>query len=816
MRPVGALSADYADNMASNFPNQLDSLTNPSPTQSLDDPTVDHAAQHANANDAIEAIEARIGIAGSTDAASIEKRLTDAVGATEAVASGLTSHLSGTGVHAIAAVTGLQTALDGKSSTGHDHLATYAPIANGVTNGDSHDHNGGDGAQIAYSSLSGLPTLGSAASTSTEAYEPFGAVSTHAALTTTHGISSFGSTLVDDTSASVARTTLGLGGAATLSVGTTTGTVAAGDDARIVASTAAETTTTIGSLIASATAKTTPVDADQMALMDSAASNILKKLSWANIKIALQSTFATLAGVAGGQTLRGGTAASETLTLQSTAHATKGTITALPLTIDEINLRVGIGQTTPSAALHLKAGTAAASTGPLKFTSGALLTVPEAGVVEYLSGSYYLTNAAATPLRRKFASEEYLDSRGLSLITNGSGGLLDNTNFTGHTYDQAETYSGVGSFRVNLNSADKFSNEYIPVEIGKRYILSLYAKSGDYSGGNYNAANKQSFGIALYDIDKNVIEAHHSSKTSESTDTTLAVALNPGDTTITLADATGWYSGVYAPNRNIVWFGYANSYGYTYPDYSYSRFVSSTYSSNYSLGAWDVGGVTGNVITLRVPWAGPGIAAGVAVRNLSYGTTYKYIALNKVAVPNTWTSYSGYIGPGVPVNAVDAVNLFRPGVAFIRFLHLVNYHGAADNNVRLSGISLNQLSSANLESQVGIGATYKTALQSTLPPNGLAVEGNTGFGTTNPSAKVHSVATTEQFRIGYDAANYASFIVNSMGQLKMAAPLTWRPPSSYIPSANGDLTVEATSNTSLTFRLKGTDGTVRSASLTLS
>lgn len=41
--------------------------------------------------------------------------------------------------------------------------ALYAPIAKGVTNGDSHDHSGGDGAQIAYSGLSGLPTLGTAA-----------------------------------------------------------------------------------------------------------------------------------------------------------------------------------------------------------------------------------------------------------------------------------------------------------------------------------------------------------------------------------------------------------------------------------------------------------------------------------------------------------------------------------------------------------------------------------------------------------------------------------------------------------------------------
>lgn len=41
--------------------------------------------------------------------------------------------------------------------------AGKADAAKGVTNGDAHDHSGGDGAQIAYSSLSGLPTLGTAA-----------------------------------------------------------------------------------------------------------------------------------------------------------------------------------------------------------------------------------------------------------------------------------------------------------------------------------------------------------------------------------------------------------------------------------------------------------------------------------------------------------------------------------------------------------------------------------------------------------------------------------------------------------------------------
>jgi hypothetical protein len=49
------------------------------------------------------------------------------------------------------------------------------------------------------------------------------------------------------------------------------------------------------------------------------------------------------------------------------------------------NGNVGIGQTTPTALLHLKAGTATASTAPLKFTSqgASLLNPVEAGAVEF-------------------------------------------------------------------------------------------------------------------------------------------------------------------------------------------------------------------------------------------------------------------------------------------------------------------------------------------------------------------------------------------------------------------------------------------------
>jgi len=50
----------------------------------------------------------------------------------------------------------------------------------------------------------------------------------------------------------------------------------------------------VGSSIHGATAKTTPVDADTMPLIDSAASNVLKKVTWANIKATLKTYYDSL------------------------------------------------------------------------------------------------------------------------------------------------------------------------------------------------------------------------------------------------------------------------------------------------------------------------------------------------------------------------------------------------------------------------------------------------------------------------------------------------------------------------------------------
>ena len=65
--------------------------------------------------------------------------------------------------------------------------------------------------------------------------------------------------------------------------------------------------------------------------------------------------------------------------------------------------------------------------------------------------------------------------------------------------------------------------------------------------------------------------------------------------------------------------------------------------------------------------------------------------------------------------------------------------------------------------------------------------GNVGIGTTTPNYKTHIVGT-----------------------------LGVNPGSSVDPQNNGDIVVEATNDTTLTFKLKGSDGTVRAGTVTLS
>ena len=54
--------------MATNFPNSLDNLSNPNGTDSM----AGHAALHGNVNDALEAIQAKVGFDNSNNPNSLD------------------------------------------------------------------------------------------------------------------------------------------------------------------------------------------------------------------------------------------------------------------------------------------------------------------------------------------------------------------------------------------------------------------------------------------------------------------------------------------------------------------------------------------------------------------------------------------------------------------------------------------------------------------------------------------------------------------------------------------------------------------------
>lgn len=91
--------------------------------------------------------------------------------------------------------------------------------------------------------------------------------------------------------------------------------------------------------------------------------------------------------------------------------------------------RLGLGITSPTAFLHLKAGTTTANTAPLKFSSGALLTTPEAGAFEYLTDKFYGTIASSSA-RKEFTLNDIGLTAGRIPFSTTNGRLTDLPTFT--------------------------------------------------------------------------------------------------------------------------------------------------------------------------------------------------------------------------------------------------------------------------------------------------------------------------------------------------------------------------------------------------
>jgi hypothetical protein len=92
--------------------------------------------------------------------------------------------------------------------------------------------------------------------------------------------------------------------------------------------------------------------------------------------------------------------------------------------------------------------------------------------------------------------------------------------------------------------------------------------------------------------------------------------------------------------------------------------------------------------------------------------------------------------------------------------------------------NLNAQASISLAKAVSLSGNFSMTGNAIITGN-LTVDTNTlfvdsvndrvGIGTANPSAKLHTVSTTEQLRLGYNASNYMSATVSSAGAVTLDA-----------------------------------------------
>ncbi len=118
------------------------------------------------------------------------------------------------------------------------------------------------------------------------------------------------------------------------------------------------------------------------------------------------------------------------------------------------SIGIGVIPTSITARLHLPAGTATASTAPLKFISGTLLTTAEAGAVEFLTDKGYLTITTGAARKEVTLNDIALTSGRIPFATT-NGRLTDDSDLTFAT-DTLTANKIVGSTSIKAGSVAGF------------------------------------------------------------------------------------------------------------------------------------------------------------------------------------------------------------------------------------------------------------------------------------------------------------------------------------------------------------------------
>ena len=173
---------------------------------------------------------------------------------------------------------------------------------------------------------------------------------------------------------------------------------------------------------------------------------------------------------------------------------------------------------------------------------------------------------------------------------------------------------------MSEESSDVGIEEAVWLEKTSQRILVDSGNEYRFDAISYSSPLAESLSLryAAYDSVGNRIAPIHVRKLAGAIDTVLVEEIEPGDTSIVVADAAGWSNdfGIPAQTRALAWFSDQYASGQTGTGNSYTRNV----LGDRIAGAWSPGGITeepgvGFRIELSQPWSGESVLAGTAIRN---------------------------------------------------------------------------------------------------------------------------------------------------------------------------------------------------------
>jgi hypothetical protein len=164
----------------------------------------------------------------------------------------------------------------------------------------------------------------------------------------------------------------------------------------------------------------------------------------------------------------------------------------------------GFGVTLPTAVVHLKAGTTAASTAPLKLTSGIVMTVAEAGAIEFTTDDFFATITTGAARKAFVLDDGTRLTSGRVPFATTNGRLIDDSDMTFSVDTLTVTKLSAGNVAKSL--FDHFADSTVGGAEADIYsdtlAASQLATNGDKIiasyGGNFVTVGTESVDLFVY------------------------------------------------------------------------------------------------------------------------------------------------------------------------------------------------------------------------------------------------------------------------------------------------------------------------------